>query len=225
MNIFFDTLLKIGSLAGLASIVYQIHNNRKFRPSFRFTFEASGAEFFERDGTKFCKYHFPGIFRNASLAPNSIVRLYLTVWGSKKRGSALRYGHSVQEIKEIRTGEKKYLPLKFEPKQAFNLLVFFEFPIQGTADERLLSEFEEVRLPNATLRVPKHRYEFFIEDVNGNRFDYRGSSVSGELIDLWWTLPNYSNKPPRYGLQVLKIGWVFCKNYTNRFLEMIGLYK
>jgi len=217
-----DAILKLGSLAGLAGLVYQIHNNRKTRPRFQFTFEASHAEFFDKDKLKFCNYHFRGIFKNSSLTPNSIVRLYLTVWDNKKKGSVLRFGHGIKEIRDTNTQENKYLPLRFEPKQAYNLQIVFEFPITGTQDARILSQYEPVGILGV---LPKYHYQFIIEDVNGNYFDYNSSLVSRELIDLWWTLPNYSNKPVKYIGQLGKIALVLIKNIVRKIVEFFGFYK
>ncbi|MFH1720625.1 MAG: hypothetical protein ABH856_03400 [Patescibacteria group bacterium] len=218
-----DVIFKLGSLAGLAGLIYQIHNNKKLRPQLQFTFEGSHAEFFDRDKLKFCNYHFQGIFKNSSLTPNSIVRLYLTVWDNKKKGSTLRFGHTIKEIKDTNTQERKYLPLRFEAKQAFNLQVIFEFPITGTQDGKILTQVE--RLGNADLFMPKYQYQFVIEDVNGNYFDYNSSFVSRELIDLWWTLPNYSKNPVKYIKQLGKIGLIFTKNVVRQIVEFLGFYK
>jgi len=218
-----DMTFKLGSLAGLTGLVYQIHNNRKLRPQLHFTFEGSHADFFNRDKLKFCNYHFQGIFKNSSLTPNTIVGLYLTVWDNKKKNSTLRFGHTIKEIKDTNTQERRYLPLRFEPKQAFNLQVIFEFPITGTQDEKILIQVE--RLGTTELFMPKHQYQFVIEDVNGNYFDYNSSFISRELTDLWWTLPNYSKNPGKYIKQLGKIGLVFLKNLTRGTVEFLGFYK
>lgn len=212
-----DVIFKLGSLAGLAGLIYQIHNNRKLRPQLRFTFEGSHVEFFDRGKLKFCNYHFQGIFKNSSLTPNSIVRLYLTVWDNKKKGSTLRFGHTIKEIRDTNTQEIKYLPLRFDAKQAFNLQVIFEFPITGTQDEKILTQVD--------LFLPKYQYQFVIEDVNGNYFDYNSSFVSRELIDLWWILPNYSKNPIKYIKQLGKIVLVFTKNVVREIVEFFGFYK
>ncbi len=62
-----DTVLKIGSIAGLISILYQIQQNRRNRPLFIFTFEGSHSELTGRDNLIYCNYYFQGILRNASL--------------------------------------------------------------------------------------------------------------------------------------------------------------
>lgn len=222
---FFDTILKIGSLAGLVSLVYQIHNNWKSRPSFKFTFEASGLEKTGEGKEQRGVYHFQGIFRNASLNPNSIVRLYLTVWDSKRRGSVLRYGHNVQKLEEVNTKKNLHLPLRFESKEAMRLLIFFEFPIKGTQDERLLSEYEQHDFGNMRIPFPKHRYEFVVEDVSGNRFDYGSYLMSQDLIDLWWTLPNFSKKPTRYFIHLVKIALAFVRHFLVWLAGLFGFYR
>jgi len=218
-----DAIFKIGALAGLAGIFYQIHNNRKHRPSFSFTFESSHAEFSKRDKLKVCEYHFSGILRNISLSPNTIVRLYLTVWENKKRGSVLRFGHTVEEVKDINTDDLVYLPLRFDSKQAFRLEIVFEFPLTGTRDEKLITSLK--KWGDSGLLLPKYRYEFFIEDVSGNLFDYRSSILSREIIDLWWTLPNFSKRPLRYLFELIKIIFVFIKWKLSKFSSAIGFYK
>lgn len=85
-----DIVLKIGSVAGLISILYQIQQNRRNRPLFTFTFEGSHAELTECDKHIHCNYYFPGTIRNASLSPNTIVRLYLVVWDKGKRTRFLK---------------------------------------------------------------------------------------------------------------------------------------
>lgn len=220
---FIELILKLGSLAGLVGLIYQIHNSRKLRPQLQFTFEGSHAEFFDRDKLKFCNYHFQGIFKNLSLTPNTIVRLYLTVWENKKKGSTLRFGHGVKELRETYTQDIKNLPLRFEPKQAYNLKVIFEFPLTGTQDEKIISQLK--RLGETNYFLPKYQYQFIIEDVNGNFFDYNSSPISKELIDLWWTLSNYSSKPLKYFGQILKIGFVFLKNIYRKLIEGLGFFK
>lgn len=217
-----DTVLKIGSLAGLAGIFYQIHNNRKLRPCFKFVFEGSSASFRDIEKIKYCDYIFQGIFINSSLTPNTIIRLYLTVWENRKRNSTLRFGHTVKEIQDINSKKTEYLPLRFEPKQAYRLSVTFQFSITGTQDASILSQTKKI---SDNFYIPKFEYEFIIEDVNGNYYDYKSSLVNRELIDLWWILPNYSKKPIRYLYQLLVIGVVFCKNIVRRIIELFGFYK
>ncbi len=226
----FDLLLKVGSLAGLVGLVYGIHNNRKNRPRFKFTFEASVVNY-DKDDKNQAYYCFTGIIRNQSLQPNTIIRLYLTVWGSKKKGATLRFGHAVKHIYDVANTEDRNelsLPLYFQPKDARRVEIWFPISLTGTQDGKLLNEKDKaISLPDgSSLLMPKHKWEFLIEDTAENMFDYTsGRTTSRELTDLWWTLPNYSNKPVKYGKQICKIGWAFTKYYTARLTAALGFYK
>lgn len=225
LNKFLDLIFKVGSLAGLLAIIYQIHNNRKNRPLFSFTFEGSFAKFFKEDKIDYCDYHFHGIIRNTSLKPNTIVRLYLTVWNSKKKGSVLRYGHGVKKLINLGGDEKLTLPLRFDVKQAYKLEAIFNFPISGTGDKKILEATIPFKTNLGEFQMPKYKYEFLIEDVCGNLFDHRSSVMNKELIDLWWTLGNYSKNPVSYFKQCLKIASTFAKWKISKLVEAIGFYR
>ena len=201
-----DFILKIGSVAGLVSIFYQIQQNRRSRPSFTFTFEGSRAAVERRDHLDFCNYYFSGILRNASLTPNTIVRLYLVVWGNEKKTPFLRYGHIVKGIKNIGTGEAMHLPLRLDARGVVRVEVNFEFPLTGTSDERIMTSFVEEKVGDIVVRRSKHQYEFTVEDAAGNEFDWGGKLMSRKLLNLWWLLPNDEGKPRQKGLQFDGIG-------------------
>lgn len=227
---YFDIVLKVGSLAGLAGLVYGIHNNRKNRPRLKFTFEASVVNQDEKDKNT-AYYCFTGLLKNQSLQPNSIVRLYLTVWGSKRKGATLRSGHVVKHIFDVSDVEKRQelaLPLYLQPKDARRVEIWFPISLTGNQDGKLLHEKgQEISLPDGTkLSFPKHKWEFLIEDTAENMFDFTyGGIVSRELSDLWWTLPNYSSKPLKYGKQLLKICWAYIKHFVSRLASSFGFYK
>lgn len=227
---YFDLLLKIGSLAGLVGLVYGIHNNRKNRPKFKFTFGASVVNY-DKEDKNTAYYCFTGIIRNQSLQPNTIVRLYLTVWDSKKKGATLRFGHVVRHIYDVSNTEDRKelsLPLYFKTKEARRVEIWFPISLSGTQDGKLLKEKGKViPLPDGgSLSMPKHKWEFQMEDTTENMFDYTsGRTTSRELTDLWWTLPNYSKKPFKYSKQVCKIGWAFAKHYTARAATALGFYR
>ena len=223
-NNLFDLLLKIGSISGLIGIFYQIHNNRLNRPSFEFTFESSHAKTYRQDSLEFCDYHFSGIIRNKSLKPNSIVRLYLTVWNSKKKSSVLRFGFSVKEVTNLNTSEKLYLPLKFSPKEAYRLNVVFNFPLTGTQDEKLFKSLSPVG-ESGKFYLPKYRYEFLMEDTSKNLYDYSNSVFNIDIINRWWTLPNFSKKPFLYFQEVIKLILDIIRWKISNLISAIGFYK
>jgi hypothetical protein len=68
-----ETILSLGGIPGFASIVLEMHQSRRNRPSFIFTQEGmhSGAVPYVRDGMTFTGKHFRGLIRNASLNANT----------------------------------------------------------------------------------------------------------------------------------------------------------
>lgn len=223
----FDLLLKVGSLAGLVAIVYQIHNNRRNRPRFIFTFEASVVVNDEKEADQ-AYYCFTGIIRNQSLNPNGVVRLWLTVWDSKKKGSTLRFGHVVRHIYDVSNTEDRKelsLPLYFQPKEAKRLEIWFQISPKGTQDGKILAK-TKLLSDDIPIQMPVHQWEFLIEDTAENMFDYTKSrTVSRELAELWWTLPNYSNKPTKYVKHLGKIVWSFAKHQSSKLVSALGFYK
>lgn len=220
-----ELILKIGSLAGLIGITYQIHNNRKNRPSFVFTFEASEAKFYKENQHPHCDYYFSGIIRNTSIQPNTLVRLYLTVWENKRKSMVLRFGHAVKQIKECNTNGQLHLPLRFRSKEAIRLHIIFKFPMSGTQDRKLMLSLKEVKLGDKVFKLPKYKYEFLMEDVNGNFFDYGSSVYSKELIDSWWVLPNFSRHPVDYICHLLSVTYKYIVWKVSKFLSLLGFYK
>jgi hypothetical protein len=222
-----EVLLNIGSIAGLISIFYQVHSNRKNRPRIAFTFEASWVTPDDENDSQ-AIYHFQGILKNQSLQPNSIVRLWLTVWDNKKRGSTLRSGHSIHKIEDVSNAKKRKLlglPLYFSVKEAKKVEIQFPITLYGNQDGDLLRATEKV-YPESPIAMPKYNWEFMIEDTSENLFDYyRPQTMSKELQDLWWTLPNYTKKPTKYILHLLKIFKAGIRHRINRLLEAVGFYK
>ena len=223
-------IFKIGSLAGLFGLIYAVHNNRKNRPRFKFTFEASNVNYDEKD-KETAYYCFVGIIRNQSLQPNSIVRLYLTVWESKKKGSALRFGHNIKHIYDVSNTKNRTelsLPLYFKPKEAKRVEIWFPISLTGTQDGKLLREIgQTISLSDGhVFSFPKHRWEFLIEDTAENMFDYtKAGTMSLDLVNLWWTLPNYRKKRRELVKHICKIGWAFSKYWMAKLSELLGFYK
>jgi hypothetical protein len=227
-NRIMDLVFKVGSLAGLFALIFQIHTNRKNRPRILFTFESSYSSVYTENKMDFCNFHFGGIIRNQSLRPNTAVRLYLTVWANRRRHHVLRFGHTVSALKDAKKANDftdLNLPLYLKAKEALKVEVTFNFPITGTSDEKIMREVVKIS-ETLELYMPKYRYEFLIEDTAGNLFDFTNAKlVSRELIDLWWTLPNYSKRPARYILEVLRILYKFIAFQISRATTAVGFYK
>ncbi len=190
IQLLIDIILKAGSVSGLVSLVYLIFQSLRRCPRLKLDCIGGSSETFERDGIQFYRISYSVILRNPSLDPNTVTRLYLAVWeNTKKKTSALRFGYGDVTVKVGSTDEQIHLPVAFAPKDAKQLKIIFEFPINGTADERLLQE-NAIAVPGTTLHKPRHEYEICIEDTSGNLFDGQGKQINRDEINLRWTLPN-----------------------------------
>ena len=223
-----ELILNAGSIAGLVTIFLEVHQSRRHRPSFTYTFEGTHAEVFHRDGRDWADFHFLGIIRNASLQANSIVRLYLVVWKEGKVTQTLRFGHVVNSITDLATNDPLALPLHMEARSAMRVEVVFGMHLtEGDGrlsnDGRLMSETVPVPSTIPGLAAPKHTFEFVFEDAAGNYFDKTGHLLSRELIDLNWTLVNYKGwkRFRRYG--TIAWAWVRWKLAVAR--SYLGFYK
>jgi hypothetical protein len=185
---FLDTVEKLGSGAGIISLVYLVFQNLRNRPGFKLEFQGGSGTHLEVNGIHQYRYVWDGIVKNQSFSPNAITKVFLVVWGNKNKTSALRFGFG-GDIKDMSKSEVAKLPLSFLPREAKHLEITFEFPVKGTSDEHLLSQFEP-ETPGSSFQRPKYEYEICIEDVGENLFDHRGKQLNRLEIDLRWTLPN-----------------------------------
>jgi hypothetical protein len=216
-------ILNAGSIAGLISIFLEVHQSRRNRPSFNFTFEGSRAEIYAQGKLTMCDWHFSGLLRNASLNPNTIARLYLVVWKSGRANATLRFGHSVKEIVDLASNQKLALPLRVEGRGAVRAEVIFDIPLTGTGDDRLMREQKLVHTGQLQYYVPRHTYEFVFEDAAGNYFDKSGRLLSRELIDLDWTLPNHKgwSRTRHYA----RIAWAWVRWKLAIIRSWVGFYR
>jgi hypothetical protein len=187
-----DTILKLGSISGLLSLLYLVFQNLRKRPKFKLDFHGSTGKHFEKEGLHFYRFSYSGMLKNQSLDPNTVTRLHLVVWGNKKKTSSLRFGYGGVTIKDESIEGEIKLPLVFSPREAKHLNIIVEFPVKGTADEKILQEHVEVK-PGTGLYRQKYDYEICIEDINENLFDSQGTQINRDEISLRWTLPNTIN--------------------------------
>lgn len=188
MNHWLDIIEKLGSGAGIVSLIYLVFQNLRNRPNFRLEFQGGSGTHLEINGIHQYRYVWDGVIKNQSFSPNAITKFFLVVWGNTNKTSALRFG-SGGNIKDVARDEVVKLPLSFLPREAKHFEIVFEFPVNGTSDEHLLSEFEPATHGSSFLR-PKYEYEMCVEDVGENFFDSRGKQLNRLEIDLRWTLPN-----------------------------------
>lgn len=188
-----DLILKLGSISGLISLPYLVFQNLRKRPCFKLEFHGSSGAHYDNNGAHFYRYSYTGILKNQSLDPNTVNRFYLAVWKNKSKTSALRFGHGGIRITDKSTDKEVKLPIPFAPREARHVNIVFEFPVKGTADERLLKQHEEAK-PGSGLYLAKYEYEICIEDVTENLFDSDGKQINREEIGLRWTFPNSIRK-------------------------------
>jgi len=188
MSNLLDIIGKLGSGAGIISLIYLVFQNIRNRPSFRLEYQGGSGTHFEMDGMHRYRYMWNGIIKNQSFSPNAITKFFLVVWGNKSKTSALRFGFG-GNIKDVARDEVVKLPISFLPREAKHFEIAFEFPVKGTSDELLLSEFE-YKVHSPSIWRPKYEYKICVEDVGENLFDPKGKSLNRLEIDLRWTLPN-----------------------------------
>ncbi|WP_097458547.1 hypothetical protein [Mangrovitalea sediminis] len=201
-----DQVLKLGSVSGLISLIYLIFQNLRKRPRFKLDFQSGSGTHYDNEGVHFYRFSSVGILKNQSLDPNTVTHLHLAVWGNKKKTSTLRFGYGGVKIIDKTSDQELKLPIQFSPREARRLNIVFEFPVQGTADEKILQEHMEIK-PGSGLYRPRYEYEICVEDVAENVFDSSGKQINREEINLRWTLPNTVRE-----LQQGKI-WPFIRHY------------
>ena len=184
------SLLDIGKVAALLGIPYLIGVNRGQRRHFELTFEGSNGQVVNQETGEY-EWGFVGIIKNRSRAENTIVRVYLVVWKNRKKNSYLRFGFANTTLNKITNSEQQvYTPLYFKAREAMRLAVRIKSVINGTADEKILSETIPAIPGRTDLRLPKHNYQLCFEDIDGNFFDQKGRLVNIDEANLWWTLEN-----------------------------------
>jgi hypothetical protein len=225
-----ELILNAGSIAGLVTILLEVHQSRRNRSSCTDTFEGthSSREPYQRDGFDYTDYHFEGIIRNASVQANSIVRIYLAVWKNGDVTQTLRFGHGEKSITDRATREPLVLPLHMEARSAKRVEVIFEIRLtehegQLSRDGQLATEMVPLPGSSGRLLTHKHSFELVFEDAAGNYFDKTGRLLSRELIDLNWTLVNYKGwkRIRRKGT----IAWAWIRWKLAILRSYFGFYK
>src|SRR5215207_7865292 len=161
-----ETILSLGGIAGFASIVLEMHQSRRNRPSFIFTQEGmhSDAAPYVRDGMTFTGQHFRGLIRNASLNANTIVRLYLVVWEGYSVTKVRWMGLSFESMIDLATNEPLTLPLRMEGRSAVHAQTDFEVRLTDPNGKRTVNgEFMAADYDHP-LRRAGQGYDFIIED-------------------------------------------------------------
>ncbi len=204
----------IGSISGFIVLIYTVFQSLQKKPKFKFDFVGQSGLPSHKDNVDYFTFNFQGQLKNQSLDPNSISKIFLVVWKNRKKNETLRFGYGGVTIKKQSSDKMLSLPITFAPRESLALEIKCEFPMTGTSDSKLLSEFIPVQLGSQYL-LPKYKYELAFEDINENLYDHEGRLCNREEIDLRWTLQN----------SIKKIGegeyWPFVKHKGKIFLSRI----
>jgi hypothetical protein len=220
-----NVIERTSAVVALFGVPYLIIEKRRHLPRFSFDFSGQEGQGFKKDSHNYYKFTFTGTVINHSLDTSTILRFYLVVWDDKKKVSTLRFGFGAHSIDD-NSGTLYKEPVLFSPKESKKLTVVFESIIDGTQDEKLLSEIEPV-FENSNVYLPKHRYELVFEDSDHNFFDQNGNIITKKLIDLNWTLENTfkdlkkGNSWP-YRKHKLKIKKAMWGLKAKRFVRKLG---
>jgi hypothetical protein len=215
-----EAILNLGSIAGLITIFLEVHQSRRNRPSLAFTQEGYATVNFQTDKHPHrCDAHFQGLIRNASLQPNTIVRLHLVMWEDNKLHHAKRHGYGEKSIKNLATEKPLELPLRLESRDGIRAEIDFDLRLTDSAGT-LTHDGEVLTMPMGSRR-PNH--ELVFEDAAGNYFDRAGRLLNRELIDLYITRTNYKGwKRTRW---YRKVAWAWIRWKLAITRSWFGFYR
>jgi hypothetical protein len=182
---------------------------------------------YQRDGLYFDDYHFLGIIRNASLQPNTIVRIYLVVWQPGKITQYLRFGHGEKSITDRATNEPLMLPLHLEARSAKKVEVVFDVRLTDSkgkvsTDGRLSQTMVPIH-SHPGYATHKYTFELVFEDAAANYFDQSGRLLSLKLVNLNWTLQNYKGRRRIFHYNKIASAWIEWKLAILR--SWFGFYR
>jgi len=189
-----STVSDISAVVTIVGVPYLVASYRRRTPRLSFSFSGSAREAFDdQDGRAYCRFIFQGSVRNASLDPNSIEKIYLLVWKSRRKKGVRTYGSYSPTVTE--GGSELPLPIRLDARQGRTLRVVFEVALDGHVVELVnavqpLSPAIPGTPPGAQLYLPKYTFELAFEDIAGNFFDQDGTLRNRRGIDRRWTLEN-----------------------------------
>lgn len=220
-------LLKLGSLAGLVSLIFIIKKQVEKRPKFKFDFHGSRGTVTARDGMHFYDVEFIGHVKNQSTEQNSITTVFYVMWKNNSRTMTLTNGMNAQVFDPDDNDKNIPLPILFKAKQGKHLRIKFSICVTGTGVGPLIAELEPV-LPGSNVMVQKNKITLAFVDTNEIMFDERGHIRSKKLFDLWWTLPNTfsplgSGNPIPYAKHMLRILVAYIHFKGRSLMIAVGL--
>jgi len=208
-----------GALAGWFALFYTIASNVRMRPRIGAINKKVTYALQKHDKLVFFKGKFSFTIVNRSHSPNTITRVYLTVWKNKRKNSTLRFGHVNGPFIETSGRSAVNVPFHLEPRSALSLVVEIDFPIVGTPDEKIFLEL------STSLG---YVYQLLFEDIDGTLFAEAGSQHDRQEIGLRWTLGNSIREIKKFRLMPLirHVGQIVKRrsiNMLKNLLHLLGL--
>jgi len=222
-----EIIFNIGSVAGLLTLFILIFSSLRKKPKFKFdSLHFNG--YIKKDNNSKYNFEFTGILKNQSIESNTIVRIYLVVWGNRKNNSTLRFGYHGLQIIDCLLNVEIELPISFLAREAKKMKINYEIDYSGT-DKKLIEAIEPFK-PAISTYVYKHKYELVFEDINENFFDQQGNLINIEENKLRWVMPNFLNELQKGNAKPLsihrkKILKSRIKFRIKKFAEDIGIWK
>lgn len=216
---------RLGAIVAAVGVPYLVLNQRRRLPHFRFLFASGNREQYVDGTLTFGRITFQGSIQNRSLEPNTIERVYLVVWRTSRKRNTLRYGYGGIEVRD-QAGNLIGPPIAFIPRESKMVTIRCDFPLTGTADQRLFTATTPL-VNNPLFAMPTYAYELAMEDVSGNLFDQAGLPRSRKLIDLLWTFDNAwqsfrDGHPAMLMRHTAAIGWEEIRFFVKRRARAIG---
>ncbi len=222
-----EIIFNIGSVAGLFTLFIVIFSSLRKKPKLKF----DSLHFFghiKKDDESKYNFEFTGLLKNQSVEPNTIVRIYLVVWGNRKNNSTLRFGYHGLRIIDCLPNIEIELPISFLPREAKKMKIIYEIDYSET-DKKLIEAVEPFK-PAISTYVYKYKYELVFEDINENFFDQQGNLINIEENKLRWVMPNFldelqkGNAKP-LSIQRKKIFKTRLRFRIKKFIQSIGIWK
>jgi len=171
---------------------------------------------------------FTGSIQNRSLEPNTIEKVYLVVWRTKRKRYTHRMGFGGNSVLD-KDNNPIGPPVALNGRQSIPVTVVCEFPVKGTADERLFGRMTPLStIPFLAMPSFLNDYELAFEDVSGNLFDQNGLPRSMKSINLRWTLDNSIDRfkdgqPMALARHVGAMTFEEIRFTVKRMLRFVGL--
>jgi hypothetical protein len=214
------------SVVALVGLPYLMLDKRRRLPNLAFEKGGIFRQTFDSDNLTFGRITFSGTVKNKSLESNTIDKVFLVVWRTKRRMGVRRYGYGgVQMLGEDETPIGP--PLTLPARSSRTVKIVCEFPLTGSSDAHLFNATKP--LPgNSNFLLPRYEYDLAFEDIEGNLFDINGYPLSRKSIDLRWTIDNAweqlkDGKPLPLVRHLLRIFWEEVRFLWRKLLRFLGL--